>query len=288
MRFLSHRVVDPDRDPAESMALLNEVMDPPLDPGYSSWADSREEAGLPRSTGGRTWLLLVSAILLGFLLSVAAQTLRAPDPASAGARSQLRERIEATEQLGDERVEQIEALRNEVVVLENADQQPRLDPGTLQGAAVNAGAAALEGPGIILTLNDPPLSSDSRDGERVLARDLQVIVNGLWANGAEAISINDLRLTSTSTIRFAGQAIVVDLKGLARPYELKIIGPQDQLMAELTNGDTGNYLTELRSDFSILVSVTPQDKVTVPAGARLSTRFAEVHDDTTDSTKDDS
>lgn len=288
MRFLSHRVVDPDRDPAESMALLNEVMDPPLDPGYASWADSREEAGLPRSTGGRTWLLLITAILLGFLLAVAAQTLRAPDPASAEARSQLRERIEATEQLGDERVERIQTLRSEVVALENTDDQPQPDPGTVQRAAVNAGASALQGPGVILTLNDPPLSTDSRDGERVLARDLQVIVNGLWANGAEAISINDLRLTSTSTIRFAGQAIVVDLRGLARPYELKVIGPQDQLMAELSDGDTGSYLTELRSDFSILVSVTPQDEVTVPAGARLSTRFAEVHDDTTDSTKDDS
>jgi uncharacterized protein YlxW (UPF0749 family) len=270
------------------MALLREVMDPPLDPGYASWADSREEAGLPRSTGGRTWLLLVTAVLLGFLLSVAAQTLRAPDPASAGARSELRERIEEIEQLGDERVAQIEALRAEVSALQEAKAEPEVDPGVAERAATSAGASALQGPGVILTLNDPPLSADSVDGERVLARDLQVIVNGLWANGAEAISINDLRLTSTSTIRFAGQAIVVDLKGLARPYEITVIGPPDQLMEELTAGDTGNYLEELRSDFRILVTVTQQDVVTVPAGTRLSTRVAEVLDDTTDEAKEDS
>ena len=36
------------------------------------------------------------------------------------------------------------------------------------------------------------------------------LVNGLWQAGAEAISINGQRLTSTSAIRFAGQAILVD------------------------------------------------------------------------------
>lgn len=276
MRLPRRRVADPDRDPGASMALLEEVMDPPLDPGYVSWAEAREAAGLPRSTGGRTVLLFVSMLVLGFLISVAAQTLRTPDPAAATTRAELRERIEATSQLGDQHVEQIATLRQELGALEQAQVQPRTEQGGGETAALGAGATPVVGEGIVLTLNDPPLSADSEEGDRVLARDLQVIVNGLWAHGAEAIAINDQRLTSTSTIRFAGEAIVVDLRGLARPYLVQAVGPQDALAAELRSGATGSYLAELRSDYDIVVQLTTDDEITLPAGSRLSTRIATV------------
>ena len=278
MKLVRRRPVDPDRDPGASMALLREVLNPPLDPGYASWAKSREAAGMPRSTGSRTVLLFVSMLVLGFLITVAAQTLRAPDPAAAATRAGLRERIEATSQLGDEHVEQLATLRQEIAALERAQVPPEDDQQEGEGAALQAGATPVVGEGVVLTLNDPPVTADREEGERVLARDLQVIVNGLWAHGAEAIAINEQRLTSTSTIRFAGQAIVVDLRGLARPYVVQAIGPREALEQELRSGATGNYLAELRSDFNIVVELTTADQLTVPAGSRLSTRVASVPD----------
>lgn len=272
---LRRRAARADRDPAASMALLREVMDPPLDPGYTSWSDRREAAGLPRSTGSRSVLLLVAAVVLGFLLSVAAQTLRTPDPADATTRAELTERITAADQLGDERAAQIEALQGEISALQEAQANPVANP-LAEAAALGAGAVSVSGEGVLLTLNDPPLSTDSQDGERVLSRDVQLIVNGLWGTGAEAISINGQRLTATSTIRFAGQAIVVDLKALARPYEISVIGDQEQLVTELRTGSTGTYLTELRSDYRIIVDLAPQDELTLPAATRLSTRVATV------------
>lgn len=272
---LRRRAARADRDPAASMALLREVMDPPLDPGYTSWSDRREAAGLPRSTGSRSVLLLVAAVVLGFLLSVAAQTLRTPDPADATTRAGLTERITAADQLGDERAAQIEALQGEISALQEAQANPVANP-LAEAAALGAGAVSVSGEGVLLTLNDPPLSTDSQDGERVLSRDVQLIVNGLWGTGAEAISINGQRLTATSTIRFAGQAIVVDLKALARPYEISVIGDQEQLVTELRTGSTGTYLTELRSDYRIIVDLAPQDELTLPAATRLSTRVATV------------
>lgn len=264
---------DGQQDPAASMALLDEVMNPPLDPGYLSWAAHRQDRGLPRNTG-RTWLLLITALVLGFLLSVAAQTLRTPDPEAAGAREQLRERITATSELGDERAAQVEALQSEITTIQDEAARPAAAPEASPGVVLASGAARMEGPGVVLTLNDPPVAADSKPGDRVLARDLQVIVNGLWAHGAEAIAINDLRLTATSTIRFAGQAIVVDLRGLARPYELRVIGAPEELLAELQSGATGDYLNEIRSSYRISVEFHTEDQVVVPAGSRLSTRLA--------------
>lgn len=265
-----------DRDPAESMALLREVMNPPLDPGYTSSAERRTKAGLPPSTGGRSALLIIASVLLGFLLSVAAQTLRTPDPADATTRAQLSERVEAADALGDERAAQIEQLRTDIATLQEAQTRPRVDQGELDRASLLAGGVAVVGEGVVLTLNDPPLNSDSQANDRVLSRDLQTIVNGLWAQGAEAIAINDQRLTSTSTIRFAGQAIVVDLKALARPYVISVIGDPEVLTEELRSGATGTYLSELRSAYGILVDLAPAEEVTLPAAARLSTRVAKL------------
>lgn len=276
MKLLRRRAVEPDRDPAASMALLREVMDPPLDPGYTSRARAREQAGLPPSTGSRTVLLLVVSVLFGFLLSVAAQTLRTPDPADASAREELRERITAADQLGDERATRIEGLREEIASLQDLRSRPAVDPGAADAAALAAGARAVAGPGVVLTLNDAPPSAEEQGGDRVLSRDLQIVVNGLWATGAEAIAINEQRLTSTSTIRFAGQAIVVDLKALARPYVITAIGPQDALVEELRSGGTGEYLSELQSDYHIVVKLSSQDEVRVPSASRLSTRVAEI------------
>ena len=50
----------------------------------------------------------------------------------------------------------------------------------------------------------------------MIARDLQIVVNGLWASGAEAVSVNGQRLTSKAAIRFAGQAILVNYRPLTR------------------------------------------------------------------------
>src|SRR5690606_25324843 len=98
----------PHPNPAASMALLQEVLDRPLDPGYASAAQARQERGLEPSTGGRTLLLLVVSLLLGFLLAVAVVTLRAPDPDANTARAELIERIQELEALGDERAALIE------------------------------------------------------------------------------------------------------------------------------------------------------------------------------------
>lgn len=273
----------PDPNPAASMALLQEVRDRPLDPGYASAAQARRDRGLSASTGSRSVLLILSAVLLGFLMTVAAQTLRAPDPASASARRELVARIEAQQELGDQRASRIEALQGELgrlqeIALDGTESETAT---ALREAGLLAGARAMVGPGVLITMNDAeqtdPLASGAPE-ERVMARDLQVVVNGLWAQGAEAISINDQRLTSTASIRFAGEAIVVDFRGLTRPYVISAIGDPEALTREMTEGATGRYVGELRDEYQLTVEVSTADEVTVPAATRLTTRLSVVPD----------
>ncbi|HSP59542.1 MAG TPA: hypothetical protein VLO09_00635, partial [Ornithinimicrobium sp.] len=151
MRIPHRGEARPDPNPAASMALLDEVLDPPLGPGYHSAAERREEAGLPPSSGYSTWLLFTTSLVLGLLVTVSAGTLRIPDPAAAQTRSSLIERIETTQALGDEQRARVEELRADILELEqaraSADEGP--DAGEeVAAAGIAVGATAVRGPGV--------------------------------------------------------------------------------------------------------------------------------------------
>ncbi|RIK16990.1 MAG: DUF881 domain-containing protein [Acidobacteria bacterium] len=290
MRFLRLGQARRDPDPAASMALLGEVLDPPIGPGYHSAAQARVEAGLPASSGYRTWLLFATAVVLGMLVTVAAVTLRAPDPVAAETRQQLISRIEAAQDVGDATSTRIEELRGQIQQIEQDRARAEQGPAAgraIASAAMQAGASAVTGPGVVVVLEDATEAGEGAPGldgtpERVNARDVQLVVNGLWSAGAEAVSVNGHRLTSTSAIRFAGEAIIVDFRSLAPPYEVRAIGDPDRLAAETSSGVTGAYLGELRSQLGITSRVDVREDVTISAAERLTTRYGHVLDDTTE------
>lgn len=285
MRWPHRGEVQRDPNPAASMALLDEVLDPPVGPGYHSAAMARQQRGLPRSSGFNTALMFVVALGFGLLITVAAVTLRAPDPASASTRAELVSRIEAAQAAGDAQAARVEELRAEILTLEQAEagSQSDTEGERIAASALQAGAQAVQGPGVVVTLQDAERPVAGAPGEetkpvRVNARDLQLVVNGLWSAGAEAISVNEHRLTSTSAIRFAGEAIIVDFRGLAPPYVVQAIGDPARLEVEATTGVTGAYLAELRRQLGLRTAVTVEQTLTIPAAQRLTTRVGRVPD----------
>jgi uncharacterized protein YlxW (UPF0749 family) len=94
--------------------------------------------------------------------------------------------------------------------------------------------ARVEGPGIIMTLNDS--KQEVAEGEDIawyLIHDIDIleIVNELRVAGAEAISINDERVTATTSIRCGGPTINIDGKRHAVPFVIKAIGDPKTLEA---------------------------------------------------------
>lgn len=92
----------------------------------------------------------------------------------------------------------------------------------------------VQGSGIIITLNDS--QQEVAEGEDIawyLIHDIDIleIVNELRIAGAEAISINDERVTSTTGIRCGGPTINIDGKRHAVPFVIKAIGDPKALEA---------------------------------------------------------
>lgn len=97
-----------------------------------------------------------------------------------------------------------------------------------------ANLAKVEGPGIIMTLNDSQQEiSEGEDIAWYLIHDIDIleIVNELRMAGAEAISINGERVTSTTSIRCGGPTINIDGKRHAVPFVIKAIGDPKALEA---------------------------------------------------------
>ncbi|GII99086.1 uncharacterized protein YlxW (UPF0749 family) [Sediminihabitans luteus] len=261
-----------ERRPDESMTLLVETMERPLDPGYAQAARERA-AGTrgPRRAVTSVWVALL-AVVLGFGTAVAARALNAPEPSALAARTLLEDEIASRQAEADALTARVDALDDEVDALGAqalSEEEPAL-LASLEADGVLSGSVAVSGPGLVVTLrdasgfDDAQMSSDSR----VQDDDLQIVVNSLWASGAEAVAVNGRRLTALSAIRTAGDAILVDLQPLSSPYRVVAIGDPGSLKADFTRSVAGGYLVTL-TNYGIQSSVVGQSSLEVPADASL-------------------
>jgi uncharacterized protein YlxW (UPF0749 family) len=144
-----------------------------------------------------------------------------------------------------------------------ATQEGRALQNRLRTLGAAVGVRPVTGPGMVVTVDDAP---DARsDRQQVLDGDLQRLVNGLWEAGAEAISINNQRLTQLSAIRTAGEAITVNFKPLRRPYVVSVIGNPDQMPARFVETRGGAWWLNLRSVYDVVFEMNSREELTLPA-----------------------
>jgi uncharacterized protein YlxW (UPF0749 family) len=265
------------------MTLLAEVMERPLDPGYAAAAERRKLTGEQPSkvlTNVTTPILLA---LIALLTVAAVLALRAPGPEGTSAKDALLQRIKTGTADADQLQRANDKLRAandkaQAAVLALEAQSGLADQ--LQELGIVSGSLAVQGPGLRITVHDAPSSAPTANADpreqdaaangRVLDRDLQIVVNGLWSAGAEAISINGQRLTALSAIRSAGQAILVDFRPLSPPYAVSAIGPTDSMRANFAAGSGGTYLHSLEDNYGIDSDITSVSSLSLPASSGLT------------------
>ncbi|NSC20461.1 DUF881 domain-containing protein [Streptomyces albus subsp. chlorinus] len=272
--------------PDASMSLLTNVMEHSLDDGYAEAAARRGEVGrsrMPRTVRAKLGLA-AGLVLAALVVTVGAAQARVSAPTIAKEKQELIERIESGGKEADKLQKDVDKLRSSV----EAEQREVLAKhGDARGrtTALLAGATAAKGPGLKLVVDDakdagsgkgdgPRQSDGFSDTGRIRDRDLQRVVNGLWAAGAEGVSINGQRLTSRSAIRAAGDAILVDNKPLVPPYTLLAIGPGQKFSRTFQDSVDGQYLYVLHKDYGARTSISVQDEVRLPAAPSLILRTA--------------
>ncbi|GAB3570359.1 DUF881 domain-containing protein [Spelaeicoccus albus] len=262
-----------------TMSLLQSLWQNDPSPEYAEAAARGHRTSKPKHA-----VIVAIAVVLGILLAAATVQLRTPKPAAQKTRDYLIDRIHAKTKSADELAEKnaktsaaIEAAQTKALHGDNKALLTRY-----KNLKVAAGATAMSGAGIRLALSDgdsdqksdtDPRAGDGSDS-RVQDRDIQTIVNALWAAGAKAVTVNGARLTSLSSIRSAGGAILVDYKPLSQPYTIDALGDSDTLQARLAASSGGSYLQSLKSNYGIDVSIQAESDLTMPASDSLRLHVA--------------
>lgn len=125
-----------------------------------------------------------------------------------------------------------------------------------------AGVTDVKGEGIVITLTDGAQTVDSSN-ENVLVHDsdLLTVVNELRAAGAEAISINDQRIISTSSIRCVGPVIQVNYQKVSTPFVIKAIGKSEYLESAM---NIKKGVVDLLKGYGVGVTVERKSNITIP------------------------
>lgn len=278
--------VDGPPQPRTYPGLLDHITATSLDEDYAH-AAARRRARTPgegddgRHTWSRlhTWAFGALAVV-GLMLTVAGvETARNATSAETSRETLVAQVKDRRTELADARAlvaelrRDIDSLQDDFLSTSASGRELR---ALLDDLGVASGASAVTGPGLRIVVDDA--SGAVSNKERVLDTDLQRLVNGLWAAGAEAVAINGHRLTNLTAIRTAGDAITVG-KSLSRPYVVDAIGDPEQLPARFVESDGGIWWFNLESVYNIRFDVSAEDNITVPAAPGLRLRLAEVAED---------
>lgn len=258
-----------------------------LDEAYAERAARRSgepvEAPAPgRRPQRRGLLTVVALVVLGTVTGTAISQVRSRQDADTGLRGRLAAQVQERTADSDALDGRTEALREELARTREAalgaDAAGRALSERLETLGLASATTAVRGPGIVVTLDDPDptdvLDPEQRDSGRVRDTDVQETVNALWAAGAEAISVNDQRLTALTAKRSAGESILVDLLPLKPPYVVRAIGQPSELELGFLDGEVGQRLTTYTSAYGLRLDVRRDDELRLPGASAPSLRVA--------------
>ncbi|MGW1592017.1 DUF881 domain-containing protein [Streptomyces sp. NPDC002386] len=283
--------------PDASMSLITNVMDHSLDDGYAEAAARRaaqgEAGGLPKTLRAKLGLA-AGLVLAALVVTVGAAQARIAAPVVAKERQELIDRIDRETADADRLESDVDKLRDDVDTRRRAALSRSGGGSEADVVGVLSGATAVHGPGVKLVVNDAKEASAGGDGSnpretsgfsdtgRVRDRDMQRVVNGLWASGAEAVSINGQRLTALSAIRAAGDAILVDNRPLVPPYTVLAVGDGQRLSTRFQDSADGLYLHALEENFGIRATISTEGDVRLPSAPSVIVRTAQPNADKTE------
>lgn len=262
--------------------LLATLMSDTLDPGYARAAARKAAAaeherapdGAHRPATGRrarislVWLV-AGALVLGLLLSVAAKNTRQ----NASGVDETRRSLNVDVSVAQQREVELAAQARDLAAELRSGQSSLGAAAPLQQLAeleqVNA-LVAVTGPGLDIVIDDPAVGEGKG---AVLDKDVQVLVNGLWSAGAEAVAVGGVRLRVTSAIRQAGSAILVDNRPVLWPLTVQAIGDPEQLHVRFANTLGFARFTAFVQLYDITFDVTVSRSLQLPAAPAVDTRY---------------
>ncbi len=217
------------------------------------------------------WWIFTVLIFSGIFLGIAIANFQRQVPLIEESKKDLRISIETRVNnltLLSQKLSEInDEINDQNIQLSNLSNRgiANLNESNLQ---IISGVKSVSGPGYKMIINDAR-NTDSLDFQKVnLARvfdtDLQLVTNALWSSGAQAISINNQRISTTTAIRSAGDAILINYRPLLPPYEITFIG-NAEVSTRLTENPDFKDFQYVVSTYGLEYKLTKLDIVEISA-----------------------
>ena len=183
------------------------------------------------------------------------------------------------------RQEQVRQLETEVSSLDAAIEGfSPAQSGTAAEDAFTAGSTRpVSGPGVQITLSDAPAgqvpAGATPDDLVIHQQDIEDTMNALWSGGAEAMTVQGVRVTDRTVIRCIGNVILVDGTSFSPPYVIQAIGDPAALHAAVaSNPRMVNYQAYV-AKYSLGWDMQTKDALSfAPATTSLTVNYATVEE----------
>lgn len=239
-------------------------------PGQRAPGERAPEEHAPGKRRSRTGTLSVAVVLAlsGALFAANAVSRdRAEERHPQNLAGLAEQEVDRVDSLADE----VDSLRGEVEELaDRASTEEGAEIGTPSAAyLIEGGVTPVAGTGLTVQLDDAPadqpgLGDVSPDVLVVHQQDLQAVMNALWAGGAEAMSLMDERVVSTSAFRCVGNVLRLHGQVFSPPYVVRAIGDPDRLRAALDESPAVRAYVEDADEVGLGWSVS-EDDLELPA-----------------------
>lgn len=213
--------------------------------------------------------LTIVSILLGIILSIQFKTINktvGEGILPTQRNQQLAVELKKAQNERDTQIKQIEELESKIKQYEMTEVDKNVYAENLYNDTMKyrmlAGYLDMEGPGVVIEINDPP--TDLEYGMFNIVDDLDLVLQAisvLNAAEAEAISINDQRYTAFTEIERAYKHIEINGVSTSAPIIIKAIGNPDTLESALNL--KGGIVNELRN-LDYLVQVYQDSNINIP------------------------
>lgn len=228
--------------------------------------------------------MLVVVIAMGVVI-VATARLAGGTDLRAERRSDLAGLIVAEEARVAGAAAEVEVLRDDVERLSGELDTSRPSHRTARDEQVAAAAGLTEvtGAGVSVTLTDAPIPEAgipegfAPDDYVVHQADIQAVVNALWAGGAEAITVMDQRIITTSAVRCVGNTLILKGRVYSPPYTVAAVGPTERMERALDVSPGVTVYRQYAELIGLGYEVAASDEVVAPAyEGLLQLRYVQV------------
>lgn len=214
------------------------------------------------------WAIALVCVVLGFMLSMqfkVQKQVTLADVSRVQRTEELAAQLQKAEEVRDSLQVELDELRGQLRNMASAQQEYQALAQQLEQAQVHAGLLPMEGPGVVVTLDDsnrPVTPGENANNFIIHDEDVLRVVNELLAARAEAISINGQRITSRTEIRCTGPVVTINGVRTAPPLLITAIGDPTELENALTM--KGGVAESVRF-WGIQLSVKKENTLSVPA-----------------------